>query len=270
MQELRQILKELTNKNIHLPYSVYSSTKEQRILNAPIIKPLLVFVLAGVKQIGSECEVHCTAGHFLFLSNTSSINMRNIPGDEYVAVLIEFEFTDFDQFSDRVGNQQQYFLGKIDDVLTRYLKQLIHWSSIAPTEVLHFRRKELLQLLYASGYKEVSRLVGHPTLSHHLHELISTNFSKNWNTTCIASQLAVSESTLRRKLKSEGTSIKEIIRKAKLGYGLHLIQTTMEPIGHIAGRCGYSSQSKFTHKFKSLFGVTPTELRKTRYLSSPD
>jgi AraC-like DNA-binding protein len=32
----------------------------------------------------------------------------------------------------------------------------------------------------------------------------------------------------------------------------------------VAERCGYQSQSRFTDKFKQFFGVTPTELRKTR------
>jgi AraC-like DNA-binding protein len=80
----------------------------------------------------------------------------------------------------------------------------------------------------------------------------------------ICQQLAMSESTLRRKLKSEGTTIQDIKDQVKLGLGLHLLQTTLDPIGIIAQKSGYYSQSKFTERFKRRFGLTPSELRKTR------
>ncbi|WP_462154574.1 helix-turn-helix domain-containing protein [Pseudoalteromonas piscicida] len=54
----------------------------------------------------------------------------------------------------------------------------------------------------------------------------------------------------------------------KLGHGLHLIQTSYEPIGLIAEKCGYSSSSRFTDRFKQLYGLTPSALRKTRMSDS--
>lgn len=264
MQELIHLVKGTLHENKQLPFSVYSSLKEQRILNAPIVKPLLILVLAGVKQLGKEDEIICPTGNFLFLSNTSNIDMRNIPGNEYFAVLIEFDFCDFDQFKGKRNNDQKYFQGKIDGVLEKTLKQYFEWSIFAPQELWRFRREELLRLIYLSGYEDVSTIVGHPSLSHQIHDIISENITNDWNVDCLTAKLAVSESTLRRKLNAEGTNIKSVINRTKLGHGLHLIQTTMEPIGRIAERCGYQSQSRFTDKFKQLFGTTPTELRKTR------
>ena len=69
---------------------------------------------------------------------------------------------------------------------------------------------------------------------------------------------------IRRKLKQEGTSIQDIKDQVKLGAGLHLLQTTLEPIGLIAQICGYHSQSRFTDRFKARFGLTPSQLRKTK------
>lgn len=74
----------------------------------------------------------------------------------------------------------------------------------------------------------------------------------------------MSESTLHRKLKSERTSIQEIKDQAKLGKGLHLLQTTHYSIRLVEEKCGYQSQSKFTDRFKKRFGLTPSELRKTK------
>ncbi|WPC06549.1 helix-turn-helix transcriptional regulator [Pseudomonas benzenivorans] len=264
MQELIKLARAAQRGDSGLPFSVYSSYKEQRILNAPITKPLLIFVLAGVKQLGRRDEIVCPTGSFLFLSNASDIDMRNIPGDEYFAVLIEFEFSDFDRFKNKRSADKRYVQGGIDEAMAKTLKQYIEWSLYAPQELWHFRREELLQLIYLSGYTEVSNIVGHPSLSHRLHDIVSDNISSDWSVGRLAERLAVSESTLRRRLKAEGASIKSTVNRARLGQGLFLLQTTMEPIGRIAERCGYHSQSRFTDRFKQQFGITPSELRKTR------
>ena len=107
-------------------------------------------------------------------------------------------------------------------------------------------------------------MMGKPKVSHQVHELCQRGEFDKLTNDYICQQLAMSESTLRRKLKMEGTTIQVIKDRAKLGLGLHLLQTTLFPIGIIADKCGYHSQSRFTDRFKSHFGLTPSELRKTK------
>lgn len=270
MKELIALAKKTSHKSNGLPFSVYSSIKEQRISNVPIIKPLLVFILGGAKHLGKDKKIVCPSGTFVFLSNSPMIDMRNIPDDEeYFALAIEFEYHDFNQFKDVKPKRyapKKYFQGEINSVLEKALQQYIEWSCFAPQEALHFnfRKQELLQLIYLSGYECVSAIAEPPSVSHQLYDIINSNISDDWSAERLAAHLSISESTLRRKLNAEGTSVQIIKNRTKLGYGLHLLQTTMEHIGRIAERCGYQSQSRFTHQFKQLFGMTPTELRKTR------
>ena len=265
MQELIKSAKEALNENKQLPFSIYSSVKEQRLLNVPVIKPLLIFVLGGVKKLGKDNELVCPAGSFVFLSNSPTIDMRNIPDDEaYFAVLIEFDYSDFDQFKRKRNKSKKYFQGEIDSVLAKTLQQYIELSTFVPSEAWHFRKKELLQIMFQLGYEQVSTIAAPPSLSHQLHDIMSENISGDCGVERLVETLAISESTLRRRLKAEGTSIQAIRDRTKLGHGLHLVQTTIEPIGRIAEYCGYHSQSRFTDRFKQLFGITPTELRKTR------
>lgn len=246
-------------------FSVYSSAKEQRISNVPIIKPLLIVILNGVKILGGGAEGGCVAGSFVFLSNSPTIDMRNIPGcDEYLAVLIEFDYADFDQFRENTSSKEKLFQGTICPVLEKYLQQYIDCAAFSPLDSLSFRRQELLQLLYQLGHTEVSAIAEPPSLSQQLHELIRTNLSDEWSAEELAASLMISESTLRRRLSREGTSVQAIKNRVKLGHGLHLLQTSMEPIGRIAEYCGYQSQSRFTEQFKQLFGLTPSALRKTK------
>lgn len=265
MEKLIDTAKLALQERDQLPFSVYSSVKEQRIVNVPIIKPLLICVLNGCKKLGSQQEIACPTGSFIFLSNSPNIDLRNISqGNEYFALIIEFDYSDFDCFSYQETNTETYFQGHIDSTLENTLQQFIEWSTFMPSDFWALRKKEILQVIYHLGYKQVSAIIEPPSLSHKLHNIISAHVSSDLSVEVLTEKLAMSESTLRRKLSAEGTSLQVIKDRVKLGHGLHLVQTSLDPIGRIAERCGYQSQSRFTEKFKHLFGITPTELRKTK------
>lgn len=247
------------------PFSVYSSIREQKILNVPISNPLLICVLDGVKHLGRESEVVCTSGEFVFLSNSPSVNLRNIPcGSEYFALLIEFERSDFDCLPAYSVPNKPFLQGEISATLQQCLAQFVDSAHYIPQTLWSLRRQEILLLLHHLGYKNLRAIVDAPSLSHQVHRLISLDIGADISSQWLASELALSESTLRRRLRAEGSSVQEIKDRVKLGSALHFIQTSFDPIGVIAERCGYQSQSRFTDKFKQRFGITPTELRKTR------
>ncbi|MFT5997355.1 MAG: AraC-like DNA-binding protein [Glaciecola sp.] len=43
-----------------------------------------------------------------------------------------------------------------------------------------------------------------------------------------------------------------------------MLQTPQDSLDMIAEKCGYQFQSRFTDRFKARFGLTPSELRKTK------
>jgi AraC-like DNA-binding protein len=270
MQDLISTIKNTINKVNNLPFSVYSSVHEQKLLNVPIAKPLLIVVLKGHKELGKNNETICPSESFVFLSDNPAINMRNIPKDNaYFALLIEFDYEDFGgiPYSSNHSNKtlnSDYFIGEVTSTLKNCLQQFVESTRWAPETLWTLRKKELLMLLYYLGYQNLVSMMGKPKVSHHVHELCQESEFDKLTNEYICQQLAMSESTLRRKLKLEGTNIQAIKDRAKLGLGLHLLQTTMFPIGIIADKCGYHSQSRFTDRFKSHFGLTPSELRKTK------
>lgn len=107
MENLLSIIKNTLNENRELPFSVYTSIEEQRLLNVPIAKPLLIVVLHGNKELGKDNELICHSGDFIFLSDSPAINMRNIPKNkEYFAMLIEFDYQDFNDLQINVPNKK--------------------------------------------------------------------------------------------------------------------------------------------------------------------
>jgi len=265
MENLLTTIKNTAHEKHELPFTVYSSFKEQNLLNVPIIKPLLIVVLSGSKELGKDKEIICQSGEFIFLSDSPAINMRNIPKDKaYFALLIEFDHQDFSDFQINSLNKKHYCIGKTTATLEKCLQQFVECSLWAPEQLLSSRKKEIITLLCHMGHKEILSMVGNPSIGHRLHELFCGQNFDDITIEYICDQLAMSESTLRRKLKAEHTSVQEIKDQARLGLGLHLLQTTHYAIGLIAEKCGYQSQSRFTDRFKGRFGLTPSELRKTK------
>jgi len=265
LSTVKSIVKNTANGKNELPFAVYSSIKEQKLLNVPIVKPLLAVVLSGSKELGKDNELICHADHFVFLSDSPAINMRNIPkNEEYFALLIEFDYQDFNGLQSNVVNKQHYCMGEITPTLEQCLQQFVESSLWAPKHLWSLRKRELITLLCYMGHKEILSMMGNAKLGHRLHDIFCEYGFYELTNKHICEQLAMSESTLRRKLNSEGSSVQEIKDQARLSLGLHLLQTTRQPISFVAEKCGYQSQSRFTDRFKKRFGLTPSELRKTK------
>jgi AraC-like DNA-binding protein len=265
MANLLSTIKNTLLKKHELPFAVYTSITEQKLLNVPIAKPLLIVVLNGTKELGIDNELTCHSGGFIFLSDSPAINMRNIPKDkEYFALLIEFDFQDFNGLQINTSNKKDYFIGKTTSTLEKCLQQFVEISLWAPKNMWSLRKREIISLLCHMGHREVLSLLASPQIKDQLHEMFIEQGFYELTMEQICDQLAMSESTLRRKLKLEGTSVQEIKDQARLGLALHLLQTTQNSINLIADKCGYQSQSRFTERFKIRFGLTPSELRKTK------
>lgn len=269
MQTLLNTIKHSLAQQGDKPFTVYSSIQEQVLLNVPIAKPMLIVVFSGEKKLGKENELICHAGEFIFLSDSPAIDMRNIPKDKaYFALLIEFDFEDFAGLQTVHVNHASHCIGAVEPSLEQCLQQFIESTVWAPEPLWSLRKREILVLLCHLGYTDILSMVGNNQISHKLHELISQRDFEGFTIADACAELSVSESTLRRRLKSEGATFQEIKDRARWGLALHLLQTTRLSVGLVAEKCGYQSQSRFTERFKLRFGLTPTDLRKTKMTDS--
>lgn len=268
MEHLINVIKHTLTASDNLPFAVYHSVKEQRLLNVPIVKPLFIAVLDGDKALGKDDNIMCHTGDFIFLSDSPAIDMRNIPKDkDYFALLIEFEpqdFIDIETSTAATALDKKYCVGELTEELIKCLQQFVEWSAYAPQAMWSLRRKELIQLLCHLGHAEILSMSATHKLSQKIFSFISKSPAADTSLTNICQHVAMSESTVRRKLTAEGTSVQEIKDQVKLGYGLHLLQTTQHAISYIAEQCGYQSQSRFTDRFKQRFGLTPSALKNTK------
>ena len=265
MQQLITAINKVSTGRQPSSFSVYTSVETQEILNVPFTKPTLICVLSGKKEIGQDPKVECTAGNFIVFGDGFGVDMRNIPNnDTYFAMLIEFEKQDFADFNSAHSKTARLFVGNIEQTMLLALLQFVEWTRVTPQSLWHQRRRELLHLLVQLGYTQITSMASAPGLTQQIHDIIRRNLPDDITVESVGKSLGMSESTLRRKLNSEGTHFQSLKNDIVLGKGLHLLQSTDKSIHFIAMECGYQSQSRFTERFKQTFGLTPSELRKTR------
>lgn len=78
----------------------------------------------------------------------------------------------------------------------------------------------------------------------------------------VASALACSEATLRRRLASEGTSFQVLKDQYRQSAALRNLSTSRMPLKVVAGLCGFDNSAEFNRAFRRWTGDTPGNYRK--------
>lgn len=77
----------------------------------------------------------------------------------------------------------------------------------------------------------------------------------------LAGRLAMSPRTLRRRLREEGVSYRDIIARLQLDESVRLLQATAVPIADIARQVGFDDLPNFYRAFRRWTGTTPGAYR---------
>lgn len=77
----------------------------------------------------------------------------------------------------------------------------------------------------------------------------------------LAEKLSMSVRTLRRRLKEEGSSYREMLDEIRHGLAREYLGQTQLSIDEISGLLGYTEAGNFSHAFRRWSGVSPREWR---------
>lgn len=115
----------------------------------------------------------------------------------------------------------------------------------------------VLVALARNGHAQFLR-ASDPSLSARIRLLVAADPGREWTSADFEEALHVSGATLRRRLAEEETSLRELVREARLHHGLALLQCSRKPVKSIAMACGYRSVPSFTRNFIDRFGIEPS------------
>ncbi|KAF7276678.1 hypothetical protein GWI33_009928, partial [Rhynchophorus ferrugineus] len=103
-------------------------------------------------------------------------------------------------------------------------------------------------------------LIPAPNLTKTIYQWVINEPQRNWQSRDLEIQLGLSGATLRRKLNAEGTTLRETITHARLGYAINLLYSTHLPLKTVAAKSGYQSVAVFKERFLQRYGFDPNVL----------
>lgn len=234
--------------------------------------PVLVQVLEGTKAIrrnGREWVV--ASGEVVVLAGGQAFDVRNRPGPEgrFEARWLVFDQTGLEEwFAENPGLPvvaEAMRISKLEPDFARLLDaacEAIEKPERHPLLVGKARVREVLAWIGVHG----GRLppVIQASLTTRIHSLVSARPGFGWTAGEVASLMAMSEATLRRRLAREGQSFSALLADIRMNSAFTLLVATDRSIEAIAASVGYDSASRFAEKFRGRFGHLPSGLRGRR------
>ncbi|MCV5688579.1 AraC family transcriptional regulator, partial [Escherichia coli] len=87
-------------------------------------------------------------------------------------------------------------------------------------------------------------------MSSRIRALISKDLTKPWTLKEVAKLVYMSESTVKRKLKKEGTTLTDVLQAARLDTAQKMVCNSDASVSAIAELCGFKHASYFGACFR--------------------
>jgi len=245
-----------------------------RLKSVQTTSPVLAIPLVGSKRaFGSRGAVSASPGELLLIDGPASVDLENLPDPAhgvYAAIGIALD----DNVLDAARRLRATALRLASDatreapvdvsvlplaVCTRLLED---WCAAAERGDSLMARHALVGIalrLDEAGHRGV--LQPRPaTVAVQIGRLVGAAPGRDWSSGEIEAALSMSGATLRRRLASEGSSLRRVVSDARLTAALSLLLGTRLPVKTVALRVGYASVASFARRFEARYGLAPSRV----------
>lgn len=249
-----------------------SCSRTVAIKHVPFYDPCLILVLSGRKVLyEGRRAVVCEAGSAITVPAPTSVNLRNEPDagtKKYLALIVPLKVELFDRLSRSHGmlyevKREPVGILKFDADETLCASVAHYLKTVGNAKLLVHRLMEILLILVTRNPSLWTYALHREEWSRRVRAVLSADLARPWDIAAVCQRLATTESTLRRYLRREQTSFREIIHELRLSAALAQLLQTSLPVYRIAYDCGYQSVSRFTSNFHKRFGVAPKQFRES-------
>lgn len=126
---------------------------------------------------------------------------------------------------------------------------------------IHSANPAVVQLAITQGESELARLGLTQNWLDRVKALIVCHQGKYPDLPMVASQLHLSERTLKRKLAELGLTFSEMLDEVRQKDACKLLEETQLTIDEVALRLGFQDRSNFTRAFRRWMGMPPSQYR---------
>jgi AraC-like DNA-binding protein len=243
------------------PDGVITAADGYRLRAVAFDVPTLMVVLSGTKRLGRPpAATDAAAGRFVMVHTAGARDVENLPGKglPYRAWAVPFDWR-------LVGIARELLLPGVPpegppvttgpaELLERPIRELLALPATSAAAERDLRRLGLLLALARLGQTRFLD-ARDPSFVARVRALVAAEPARSWSSPFLERRLAVSGATLRRRLAAARTSLREVVREARLQHGLGLLQTTRMPIKSVAFASGYRSATSFSRNFLARYGV---------------
>lgn len=275
LRNLRSRDRELDSDLMQCCLGVQSCYEPQKISKVTFSKPAVLLVVSGSKEIElASRRFVAKAGELLIVPADTEFWLAKFPDPVsglYQGLGFRFDIETVEEFQRSYGrgleswNLSSNWHAPASEATLEWIIQWLDWSSKYPPS-LHVQRHrlvELLLLLAQAGLAGNILVSRNPSWRQRIGQMIGLDPARAWRCQDLCRMLGVSESAMRRHLRVERTSFRDLLEETRLMSSLGMVQETSLTICQVADAVGYRSQSRFTDRFKERFGVTPTMLRRS-------
>ncbi|OMH38890.1 helix-turn-helix transcriptional regulator [Motiliproteus sp. MSK22-1] len=262
---------------MQLEISSFRSKRPQPLRDVPIHSPCIMHVDQGVKQLVWENRtIAVDKSNLLIVPPRQTLTFVNTPAQgQYLARIVSFSgqlpphITEqlFAATAQKAPSQPYNYnrpLADISPEVSHIWNTLITASEQNLDEqlLLHYSYGLLLMLSKSIDLSAIF-LNRSDSIIDKVLQQFRWSPSHDWKISDVAQRMAMSESTLRRKLSQQQTSFRELLLEFRLCYGLGLLQKQHLSLTDIGAMCGYLSYDRFARQFTGRFGLSPNAYRKT-------
>ncbi|ABV86574.1 helix-turn-helix transcriptional regulator [Shewanella pealeana] len=253
--------------------------KSQPLRNVPVYTPSIIAVTSGVKALLWQGETLVfDPNHWLLASSTQALTFVNEPyQSKFQSIQLSFLSPPSEwvlKLHAKSEISDSTFLSspslKVNDSLNFAFLQLIAMSEQSLSSAV---QQCYLDAFYLQLNEQgaLSRLFEGDFLSlrEKVSRYLSADPAANHTIDNTCSHFAMSQATFMRHLSKEGTSFRVILAEVRMLCAIGIMQSISArnavPLSQLelAIRCGYQSESRFSQRFKTQFGISLKQYMKT-------
>jgi AraC-like DNA-binding protein len=235
----------------------YCALRRERLAQVRLERPLLGVLLSGVKEVwrGDEHE-RFSPGTLFVLPAGLDLDIVNEPNARgtYQSLIMEIapdDTPDLGPGPDWAGSHQVTLTTARVEAVVHAARAII--AGPAGEAVRAGRMAELLALLHDAP---AAQPLFDVSTRERAARTLRGALDADWTADRLARRLAMSESTLRRRLAGEGACFSAILRRERMEAARRLIAKGMTAQA-AAGAVGYASRAHFARAFRAQFGANP-------------
>ena len=248
-------------------YACITARREHGASSVEIPQPQFAILLQGRKQVRTaQQSLEFAPGDLFLITRRCRIDVVNIPDPHsglYLSAIVPM-CAEALTAARALWNEP---LPQAGDALARlplveHGATLLQWRQALEHGQYTEARLALASLAVAFCRRGHGSLLVPPetSLGERIRDLIAAQPERDWQSRDFEGQLGLSGATLRRRLASEHSSVRELITDARLTHAMSLLYTTRLPLKTVAARVGYRSLGSFNKRFAERYGLEPAAI----------